>query len=155
MQNISDSLFNQWARLDQIARLYKGETQIEPLEIVYKNENGRGYIKKNEQNEFYSLENGASGYQSAIPIVLVTKNYTEKRRKKTFIVEEPELNLFPSAQQKLIQYLVDKCINNESSILLTTHSPYILTSINNLLYAYKIGQANNEVTQKVIEKSTG
>jgi predicted ATPase len=150
IQNLSDALFSLFARLEKITRHYK-VTSIEPLGLVYKNENSRGFIKKSGQESFYSLVNGASGYQSAIPIVLATKYYSEVRRKrKTFIVEEPELNLFPSAQHKLMQFLVDKIKNNGNSILLTTHSPYVLASLNNMIYAYRCGLMNAEETQKVV-----
>ncbi|MEJ7682232.1 MAG: AAA family ATPase [Segetibacter sp.] len=153
IQNLSDALFNQLAQLDQIARLFKNETKIEPLGISYKNENGKGYIKKDTDDKFYSLFNAASGYQSTIPIVLLVKYYSEIRKKlKTFIIEEPELNLFPTAQNKLMQYLVDKTMNYGNNMLLTTHSPYILTSLNNLTYAYKVGQLFNDEAEKIIDK---
>ncbi len=153
IQNLSDALFNQLAELDQIARAFKDETKIEPLNIIYKNENGKGYIKKDTDDTYYSLFNAASGYQSTIPIVLLLKYYSDIRKKsKTFIIEEPELNLFPLVQYELIQFLADKTINFGNSILLTTHSPYILTSINNLMYAYKTGQNHHEEAETIIEK---
>ncbi len=153
IQNISDSLFNQLANLDLIARNFVGETVIEPLNITYKNVDGKGYIKKNSEDEFYSLYNGASGYKSTIPIILVIKYYNEIRKKnKTFLIEEPEVNLFPKVQQELIKYLVAETVNKNSQAILTTHSPYILTSINNLMYAYKIGIANDKVENVVSKK---
>ncbi len=153
IQNLSDALFNQLAELDSIARLFKRETIIEPLGIVYKNINGHGYIRKERDNDFYSLFNAASGYQSTIPIVLLVKYYAEIKKKiKTFIIEEPELNLFPLAQNKLMQFLVDKTMNYGNSMLLTTHSPYILTAANNLLYAFKVGQNNEEEINEIIDK---
>lgn len=153
IENISDSLFNQFAKLDQMARLFKSDTFIEPLQIVYKNVEGRGYIRKNSEDQFYSLYNAASGYQSTIPIVLLSKYYSEiKQKAKTFILEEPELNLFPVAQQKLMQFLADSVINHKSSILLTTHSPYILTSLNNMLFAYQVGKKNKMKTEMVVEE---
>ena len=80
------------------------------------------------------------------------KFYENKKRKKTFLVEEPELNLFPTAQNSLMQYLVDKTINLGNSLLLTTQSPYILTSLNNLTYAYLIGQKDSLGVSKEIEE---
>lgn len=153
IQNISDSLFNQLAQLDQIARLFKKDTLIEPLDITYKNIDGKGFIKKNNEDEFYSLYNAATGYQSTIPVVLVAKYYSEIRKKsKTFIVEEPEINLFPSTQQKLVEYLVGSCNNNGHSILLTTHSPYTLTSLNNLMYAYHVGESKHGEVNAIINE---
>jgi predicted ATP-dependent endonuclease of OLD family len=153
IQNLSDSLFNSLARLDQIGRAFTNETAIEPLNITYVNIRGSGYIKKAGDDTFYSLANGASGYQSTIPIVLATEYYLRMRGKaKTFIIEEPELNLFPNAQQKLMQYLVDSSVNGRNSILMTTQSPYILTSLNNMLYAYQTGRTHKFETVKIIEE---
>ena len=151
IQNISDSLFNQFAKLDLISRNFKNETAIEPFDISYKNLDGRGYIRKHGDEKFYSLFNGASGYQSTIPIVLVLKYYDRIKNKiKTFLIEEPELNLFPKTQQELITYLVENMVTVGNVFLLTTHSPYILTSLNNLMYAYKVGKANkDEVENKI------
>lgn len=152
IQNISDSLFNQFARMDQIVRLFKADTTIEPLNIIYKNEDGKGYIRKNNEDTFFSLYNAASGYQSTIPIVLLIKYYNETRKKKkTFIIEEPEQNLFPTAQYELIKFFADK-IKYNNGFLLTTHSPYILSSLNNLMYAYTVGQNNHEDGNKIIEE---
>ena len=151
--NISDSLFNQFANLDQIARLFKNDTLIEPLGLVYKNVDGRGYIRKVNEDTFYSLYTAASGYQSTIPVVLLMEYYISIRKKaKTFIIEESELNLFPSAQKDLMQYLVDKTMNYGNMMLLTTHSPYVLTTLNNLLYAYKSSKIDSQVTERVIDK---
>lgn len=153
IQNISDSLFNQLANLDRIAREFKSETLIEPLNIVYKNVDGRGYIKKLNEDKFYSLFNAATGFKSTIPIVLTNKYYTDIRRKtKTLIVEEPEQNLHPSAQQNLINYLVANAINKGNSLLVTTQSPYVLTSLNNLIYAHKVANENRKDVNELVEE---
>ena len=151
IQNLSDALYNQFANLDLVARLFRDDTLIEPLGLVYKNVDGRGYIRKVNEDTFYSLYNAASGYQSTIPVVLLMEYYISIRKKaKTFIIEEPELNLFPSAQKELMQYLVDKTMNYGNTILLTTHSPYVLASLNTMLAAYKSGLIDKEATSKVI-----
>ncbi|MDQ6842822.1 MAG: AAA family ATPase [Bacteroidota bacterium] len=153
IRNLSDALFNQLAELNQIAVSFKNETIIEPLGIIYKNEKGEGYIRKDADSKYFSLFNAASGYQSTIPVVLLVDYYTEiRKKKKTFIVEEPELNLFPTAQNKLIKFLVNKTINYGNSIFLTTHSPYILTSLNNLMYAYQVGQNHEAESNEIIGK---
>jgi AAA15 family ATPase/GTPase len=153
IQNISDSLFNQFARIDQVARIFKNETAIEPLHIYYKNVDGKGFVKKNNEEKFYSLFNAASGYQSTIPVVLLIKYYSEiRKKKKTFIIEEPELNLFPAIQKELVNYLVENSVNFGHTILLTTHSPYVLTSLNNLMYAYEVGAKEPEMANRVINK---
>ncbi|MBO4372301.1 MAG: AAA family ATPase, partial [Bacteroidales bacterium] len=51
------------------------------------------------------------------------------------IIEEPEQNLFPSSQRKMLNALLE--FNNsveENQLIITTHSPYI---INYLMLAIK------------------
>lgn len=55
------------------------------------------------------------------------------------IVEEPEQNLFPTSQQKVINSLLE--YNNtvkENKLIISTHSPYILTSLNNSIFAKEV-----------------
>lgn len=152
IQNLSDILFRKFAKLDQIAKHFNYETKIEPLNIAYKNSNGQAVFKKEGQDRFFSLYNAASGYQSTIPVVLLVKYYTEQRKKrKTIIIEEPELNLFPTAQYELMKFLVDKTMNYGNTTLLATHSPYVLGSLNNLMGAFEAAQKDKEATGKVIE----
>jgi predicted ATP-dependent endonuclease of OLD family len=51
------------------------------------------------------------------------------------IIEEPELNLFPDTQKDLIYYMLS-VLNKEErehQLVLTTHSPYVLFSLNNCM----------------------
>jgi energy-coupling factor transporter ATP-binding protein EcfA2 len=143
IENLSDSLYNQFALLAGIAKGFGSVTDIEPLGIQYKNEDGQGKIRKHGEDMFFSLSKGASGYQSATPIVLAVKHYSAIRRKRTFIVEEPEQNLFPAAQKKLMEFLTGAVNENGHQMLLTTHSPYILTALEVLTYAFKLGHLEN------------
>ena len=51
------------------------------------------------------------------------------------IIEEPELNLFPETQQKLMYYMLEQinASEREHQLVITTHSPYILFSLNNCM----------------------
>ena len=71
----------------------------------------------------------------------------------SFILEEPEQNLYPSTQVELLKDIVKACNGvHPSTALITTHSPYTLTIINNLIYASKVGEVNSEAVSKVIPK---
>ena len=48
------------------------------------------------------------------------------------IIDEPESHLHPEAQRDLINVLAD-AINQDLKVILITHSPYILSCINNLI----------------------
>lgn len=56
-------------------------------------------------------------------------NYTK------LIIEEPELNLFPKAQQDLIYYVLEAIVREKRNhqLVLTTHSPYVLFALNNCM----------------------
>lgn len=57
-------------------------------------------------------------------------NYTR------LFIEEPEQNLFPATQQNLIYWLLELLLSNkdrDNSLVLTTHSPYVLFAINNCM----------------------
>lgn len=70
----------------------------------------------------------------------------------TIFLEEPEENLYPVAQHDLMNNLMDSIHNTHKkhSIFITTHSPYILTSLNNLLYAAEVGKQKKGKAAKII-----
>ncbi len=77
---------------------------------------------------------------------------------KDFIVlDEPEMNLHPKAQAQLIELLtifvngVDKKDNN--FLILTTHSPYILDHLDNLIFAKEIYKYNTNISEKFFLKT--
>lgn len=63
------------------------------------------------------------------------------------IVEEPEQNLFPTSQQKVINSLLE--YNNaikENKLVICTHSPYILASLNNSILADEVFEKTGKAT---------
>lgn len=109
--------------------------------LMYKIINGEDRIYIDNEHSIMLTES-ASGIQSVVPILapILNKRNIDHR---SFVIEEPELNLFPIAQYELIQKLEstrhDPYWEDYGTIhTYTTHSPYILSALNNLLYAYKV-----------------
>jgi predicted ATPase len=131
-----------------------------PLSIIdkkikYKREGKTSYIYHN-QTEKVNLLESASGLQSIIPILLLVE-YSKSLKDKynfNFVVEEPELNLYPKAQHELIKYLVKNCLLDRKNLILTTHSPFVLASINNLLLAFDKGKTKPAEVNKIIKKES-
>lgn len=69
------------------------------------------------------------------------------------IIEEPEQNLFPETQSSLVRYIFNQIKRGRDNIVITTHSPYILSTLNNLIYAYNIGQEYKEDVEAFISSS--
>ncbi len=131
-----------------------------PLSIIdkklhYKREGKTSYIYHNKTDKVDLLES-ASGLQSIIPILLLVE-YAKSLKDEynfNFVVEEPELNLYPKAQHELIKYLVKNCLLDRKNLILTTHSPFVLASLNNLLLAYDKGQSKPKEVNKIIKKES-
>lgn len=69
----------------------------------------------------------------------------------SFFIEEPELSLFPVAQKRLMDYLVALTFEKDKNIRMafSTHSPYVLTSLNCLLKAYKLVEEFPSLREKI------
>jgi hypothetical protein len=101
------------------------------------------------ENQYKRLGIGAAG----------VKQWQDKKTLSIFI-EEPELSLFPSAQRRLLNRLVRDCFaenkqeNCVTNLAFATHSPYILTSLNNLLLAGEIGKNSEkkDTVHKIVSK---
>ena len=104
----------------------------------YRNVDGEERLQV-ANDRYVKINFASSGQQEAIWILNVIFYYLLNNRKSYFIIEEPESHLYPNAQ-KLITEIISLAKNDGNKILLTTHSPYILGTINNLLYANRISK---------------
>lgn len=115
----------------------------------YRNVNGEERLQI-EKNRYVKINFASSGQQEAVWILNVVFYYLLNNKKTYFIIEEPESHLFPNAQ-KLITEFISLAKNGGNRVLLTTHSPYILGTINNLLYANRISKkVDTDLLKKII-----
>lgn len=70
------------------------------------------------------------------------------------IVEEPELNLFPNSQKNIVLFLLE-CLNvsKHNMLIVTTHSPYVLETINNSMYAAALQNKSIDCTALIAKKN--
>lgn len=171
----------------EFAKLYTGLIQNINLVRQQLEDSGSSSFIKNiiggslvtEKNNFFIKYNDgrkipfsslSSGQQELMPLLLVftsisrnirptfSKNNTTKSY-LTFI-EEPEAHLFPDAQSKIIEGLVTH-VNSavtDRRIFVTTHSPYVLSKLNNLLKAGHLQKTIKNVEKRnkietIIKKS--
>ncbi len=100
------------------------------------------------------LEDASSGQQEAVPMLVYLSVYPHVDISEgiTYFIEEPESHLFPKAQKQIVSILATLYNLCESNYFITTHSPYILTAINNLItaeQAYSTGKNNQRVEELV------
>lgn len=79
------------------------------------------------------LSKASSGQQEAIPMLFAIWNFP--RRGRTLIIEEPEAHLFPKAQVEVLEFMIHQLRTRGGNIMFTTHSPYLLSALNNHILA--------------------
>lgn len=94
----------------------------------------------------------SSGQQESVWILNLLFYYLVQQKQILFIIEEPESHLFPESQ-KYITELIALVKNCGHSVVLTTHSPYVLGTLNNLLYARTIPDRYVKEAGKIISES--
>jgi hypothetical protein len=114
------------------------------------------YIDLFENNQYIYLKDASSGQKEVIRIIQDLVLCIIEGQHPLRIIEEPEAHLFPIAQKQLIELLVYmKNIDQNNQLIITTHSPYILAVINNLLFAHRVITANpkhEEAVENLIAK---
>jgi len=75
------------------------------------------------------LYNASSSIKQLAPLLLYLRYRAAKG--DLLIIDEPEMNLHPESQAKLLEVLA-MLVNEGVHVLLTTHSPYLLAHLNNL-----------------------
>jgi AAA15 family ATPase/GTPase len=112
----------------------------------------------------------SSGTQEILPLFnVIERMITEQRRRVIFprngsvtkdlliaskgwiYVEEPEANVFPKTQYQLVQLF--SCLSSDPDLdfswVITTHSPYLLSSFNNLIEAGQVVRDHAELREEV------
>ena len=139
--NIKEKLYQVKNKIDKIL---KGEYRIDDL--------GEKILFNKETEEYIYLSNTSSGQQESIRILQDIFLNILDNSKTLRILEEPEAHLFPVAQKQLIELLtlmVNQ--NDDNQLIITTHSPYVLTVFNNLLFANRVVEKNPSTESEVAQ----
>jgi AAA ATPase domain len=67
------------------------------------------------------------------------------------IIDEPEMNLHPAAQVKIIEFLA-MLVNAGLNVLITTHSTYVVDHLINLMEAYKHDKQDEIIEMFLLEQ---
>lgn len=127
---------------------YINELILQILGGKYERIKNKDYIV-HEDKRLINLAYASSGQQETLPLALILKALTRINFMGdglTLYIEEPEAHLFPAAQKKVVELIVSvfQLSRCQSQILITTHSPYIISSFNNLLQAGIVYEDENK-----------
>lgn len=88
-------------------------------------------------HRYVKINFASSGQQEVVWVFNLLYYYLLERKPVFLIIEEPEAHLYPEAQKAITEAL-GLFGHERNQVLLTTHSPYILGELNNLLFANEI-----------------
>jgi AAA15 family ATPase/GTPase len=106
-----------------------------------------------ETNKYVKLNFSSSGQQESLWILLLLFIIILEKQNVFIVIEEPEAHLFPEAQKEISNLIALMSNVEKSQVVITTHSPYILASINNLILANEVGSQNAQEVGKRINKN--
>lgn len=111
----------------------KSMTKVIDGEYEYNDD--QDWILKN--NKKINLANSSSGQQESVPMLLALSvwPFLFSSKQSLVFIEEPEAHLFPTAQSNIVAILSYLVRDMDTSFFLTTHSPYIVSALNNHIFA--------------------
>lgn len=144
-------------------RGYKSDPKVKKIfeELLcwkYLREKDKDFLLHKDKRKI-NLSFASSWQQETLPLALILKTLESVRfwtGVPTVFIEEPEAHLFPHAQKNIIDLisLVYNISRNRIQFVITTHSPYILSSLNTLMYAWVLRNNSPEIDfNNVIDES--
>jgi len=125
---------------ETIKKILKGDYKVDNQGEKILLSNGR----------YVHLNNASSGQQESIRILQDIFLALIEQQKVFRIIEEPEAHLFPEAQKQMIELLaILMNADPDNQVIITTHSPYVLTVFNNLLFANRVIEKNPDTREEV------
>jgi len=125
---------------ETIKKVLKGDYKID--------DQGEKIVLSNRKH--IHLNNASSGQQESIRILQDIFLALIEQQKVFRIIEEPEAHLFPEAQKHMIELLAILVnADDDNQVIITTHSPYVLTVFNNLLFANRVIEKNPDTREEV------
>lgn len=126
------------------------------LKGSYKEIDGKSWVIGEKYK--VNLSRASSGQQEVLPLLMVlttTSLLRNSLRRSTYFIEEPEAHLFPAAQNEMLSLISLFFSEHDTGFFITTHSPYILSAINNSILAYDTINKGKLSKEGYIELSKG
>lgn len=142
------------------------EEELEPLYKDAFNAIAKGQYLYDDEKDWIVSPNGlktnltdtSSGQQESIPLLLALTIYPQLRNlfdiEHMIFIEEPEAHLFPTAQGDVISLLSSIYAEFKTRFFITTHSPYVLAALNNMIQAGEVAK-NGKLSQEEFREING
>ncbi len=121
------------------------------LQSKYRNVDGEERLYLDERR-YIKINLASSGQQEVVWVFNLLFYYLLEDKKIFLILEEPESHLYPESQ-RIIGEVLALFANCGNEVLITTHSPYLLGTINYLLMAHQCPVSKEENIKAKIHKA--
>mgnify|MGYP001117752929 CR=1 FL=1 len=131
------SFFDRYGGVKKTGLQEYTETFQDVIRGMPRRERGQDYIDTLDGRRV-PLQNASSGQQEVYPLYATLRVVGFFSSLPTAVlVEEPEAHLYPASQAKIVWLLAYslRYMPRGSSLIITTHSPYVLSTVNNLILA--------------------
>lgn len=129
--------------------------EISFFKVSFVKKDNKNLIELEGRDKMLPLSASSSGLQSAIPMLMIIDYALNTDCFDSFVIEEPEQNLFPKKQFDILRFVTSRLWhpNQRRQFIITTHSPYMLSSLNVLMLAYKLQHIDEvrEEAEKIID----
>ncbi|UXE60556.1 MAG: ATP-binding protein [Woronichinia naegeliana WA131] len=137
------------ARLIELAEIMGGDIildrveNIGPVQFSFR-------FKENKQEIDLPMYLASSSANQLTLLYLYFK-YWAREKGNFLIIDEPEVNLHPENQIKLLDLLINFVSQSDNKVLIATHSPLLADAVNNYLYIDNLRQYyDNEQIKEII-----
>jgi len=135
---------------DQVVAFIKESLYDLDMDIEFKRfSKNREVIMSNSEGEEFLLKDLSSGEKTLFSKIIFL--YFSKIKDSTLLIDEPELSLHPSWQNKILKIYENFALKNNCQIIIATHSPHIIGSAKNEYL--RILRKNDEGRIEVIDNS--
>jgi len=123
-------------------KLIEGEIRVNVLDQeVYPRRYQINYLQRLPREMAIPLVRTSSSIMELTPILLYLRRIVS--RGSLLIIEEPEAHIHPRVQ-RILASLITRIVSEDVSVILTTHSDYFLSSLNNLIISSGLSEEDLE-----------
>ncbi|MBD2602887.1 MULTISPECIES: AAA family ATPase [Microcystis] len=138
-----NSVYN--SLIEKMSRLMGGEITISSLESIAPIQFSFKFDESKDLPMYL-----ASSSVNQLTILYLYLKYWAKEKNNFLMIDEPEVNLHPENQIRLMDILVQFVTEHNNRVLITTHSPILTDILNNYVYLHTLKSYDVDVT-KIIE----
>ena len=122
------------------------------LQGSYQYIDGQERLQLSESDINININFASSGQQEALWILNLIYYYLSNGKPTCFIIEEPESHLYPNTQKEIAEFIVC-ALSKDNDCIVTTHSPYILGAMNNILDVRRIMDKGIDISQLIEQEN--